>query len=68
MKHSILALIVVGLTAIAAHAQNAAPAVEMISADELKAKVTSNQPVTMRHTAPPIEAASTKPQPINRTN
>jgi len=47
VKHSILALIVVGLTAIAAHAQNAAPAVEMISADELKAKVTSNQPVTI---------------------
>jgi rhodanese-related sulfurtransferase len=47
VKHSILALIVIGLTAIAAHAQNAAPAVEMISADELKAKVTGNQPVTI---------------------
>jgi rhodanese-related sulfurtransferase len=47
VKHSILALIVVGLTAIAAHAQNTAPAVEMISADELKAKVTGNQPVTI---------------------
>ena len=47
VKHSILALIVVGVTAIAAHAQNAAPAVEMISADELKAKVTNNQPVTI---------------------
>jgi rhodanese-related sulfurtransferase len=47
VKHSILALIVVGLTAIAAHAQNAAPAVEMISADELKAKVTNNHPVTI---------------------
>lgn len=47
VKHSILALIVVGLTAIAAHAQNAALAVEMISADELKAKVTNNQPVTI---------------------
>ena len=46
VKHSILALIVVGLTAIAADAQTA-PAVEMISADELKAKVTSNQPVTI---------------------
>ena len=45
VKHSILALIVVGLTAIAAHAQS--PAVEMISADELKAKVTKNQPVTI---------------------
>ena len=47
VKHSILALIVVGLTAIAAYAQNTAPAVEMISADELKAKVTNNQPVTI---------------------
>ena len=47
VKHSILALIVIGLTAIAVHAQNAAPAVEMISADELKAKVTANHPVTI---------------------
>jgi rhodanese-related sulfurtransferase len=47
VKHSILALIVVGVTAIAAHAQNAAPAVEMISADELKTKVTANHPVTI---------------------
>src|SRR5574338_193968 len=46
VKHSILALIVVGLTAIAAHAQNA-PAVEMISADDLKAKVANNHPVTI---------------------
>jgi len=46
VKHSILALIVVGLAAIAAHAQSA-PAIEMISADELKAKVTSNQSVTI---------------------
>lgn len=46
VKHSILALIVIGLAAIAAHAQDA-PAVEMISADELKAKVTSNNPVTI---------------------
>ncbi|HEX5601780.1 MAG TPA: rhodanese-like domain-containing protein [Pyrinomonadaceae bacterium] len=45
-KHSILALIIVGLTAIAAHAQDA-PNVSMISADELKTKVTSNQPVTI---------------------
>ena len=45
-KHSILALIVVVTTAIAARAQNA-PVVEMISADELKAKVTSNHPVTI---------------------
>ena len=46
VKHSILALIVVGLTAIAARAQSA-PAVEMISADELKEKVTNNHPVTI---------------------
>ena len=46
VKHLIFALIAVGLTAIAAHAQNA-PAVEMISAEELKTKVTSNQPVTI---------------------
>src|SRR5215212_2079098 len=44
VKHSIFALIVVGLTAIAAQAQSA-PAVEMISAEELKTKVASNQPV-----------------------
>ena len=47
VKHSILALIVIGLTAIAVHAQNAAPAVEMISAEELKAKVAGNHPVTI---------------------
>ena len=46
MKHSILALIVVGLTAIAVRAQDA-PNVSMISADELKTKVTSNHPVTI---------------------
>ncbi len=46
MKHSILALIVVALTAIAAYAQDT-PNVAMISADELKAKVTSNHPVTI---------------------
>ncbi len=46
LKHSILALIIVGLTAIAAYAQDA-PRVEMISADELKAKVISNNPVTI---------------------
>src|SRR5262245_4199353 len=46
VKYSILALIVVGLTAIAAYAQDA-PSVAMISADELKAKVTSNHPVTI---------------------
>jgi len=46
VKHSILALIIVGLTAIVAHAQDA-PNVSMISADELKTKVTSNHPVTI---------------------
>jgi rhodanese-related sulfurtransferase len=46
MKHSILALMIVGLTAIATHAQDA-PNVSMISADELKTKVTSNHPVTI---------------------
>jgi len=45
VRHSILALIVIGLTAIAAQAQTAAPAVEMISAEELKAKVANNHPV-----------------------
>ena len=47
VKHSILALIVVSLTAIAAQAQDAAPNVEMISVEELKAKVASNHPVTI---------------------
>jgi len=47
VKHSILALIFTGLTAMAAHAQTSAPAVEMISADELKAKVAGNHPVTI---------------------
>ena len=46
VKHSILALILVGLTAIAAQAQDA-PNVAMISADELKTKVTSNHPITI---------------------
>ena len=46
VKHLILALIVVGLTAIAVHAQDA-PNVSMISADELKTKVTNNHPVTI---------------------
>src|SRR5678815_3711245 len=44
--HRILALAVIVLSAVAAQAQTA-PAVDMISADELKAKVTSNQPVTI---------------------
>ena len=43
VKHSIFALIVIGLTAIAAQAQ----AVQMISAEELKAKVANNHPVTI---------------------
>jgi rhodanese-related sulfurtransferase len=46
VKHSILALIIVALTAIAVHAQET-PNVEMISADELKTKVASNHPVTI---------------------
>ena len=50
MKHSIPAvivgLIIVGLTAVVARAQDA-PNVAMISADELKTKVTSNHPVTI---------------------
>ena len=50
MKHSIPAvivgLIIVGLTAVVVHAQDA-PNISMISADELKTKVTSNHPVTI---------------------
>ena len=46
VKHLILALNIVGLTAIAGQAQSASP-VEMITADELKAKVASNHPVTI---------------------
>ena len=46
VKNSILALIIIGLTAIAAQAQTAAP-VETISAEELKAKVARNEPVTI---------------------
>jgi len=46
VRHSILTLIVIGLTVIAARAQTA-PAVEMISAEELKAKVANNHPVTI---------------------
>lgn len=43
-RYWLLALMLIGLTAIAAHAQDA-PSVQMISAEELKTKVTSNQPV-----------------------
>ena len=45
-KYLILALVVAGLTAIAARAQTD-PAVQMISAEELKTKLTANQPVTL---------------------
>ena len=45
-KYWILALVVIGLAAIAARAQTD-PAVQMISAEELKAKVAGNQPVTL---------------------
>ena len=45
-KYWILALVVIGLAAIAAQAQ-ADPAVQMISAEDLKAKVAANQPVTL---------------------
>ncbi len=43
-KYWIFALIVIGFTAIAAQAQ-ADPAVQMISAEELKTKISSNQPI-----------------------
>ena len=43
-KYSILALVVVAITAIAARAQTD-PAVQMISAEELKTKVAANQPI-----------------------
>ena len=45
-RMSILAFIIV-MSSTLSYAQNAAPAVEMISAEELKAKVTSNLPVTI---------------------
>jgi len=45
-KYWILALVVVGFTAIAAQAQTD-PAVQTITAEQLKAKVTANQPVTI---------------------
>jgi len=45
-KYWILALVVIGLTAIAAQAQTD-PAVQMISAEELKTKVAANQPITI---------------------
>ena len=45
-KFCILALVVIGSTTIAVRAQTD-PAVQMISAEELKTKVTANQPVTI---------------------
>jgi rhodanese-related sulfurtransferase len=45
-KYWILALVVVGFAAIAAQAQTD-PAVQMISAEELKTKFTGNQPMTI---------------------
>ena len=45
-KYWILALVLVGLTAVAARAQ-ADPAVQMISAEELKTKFTGNQSMTI---------------------
>src|SRR5215216_4991787 len=45
-KYRILALTVIVMASVAARAQTT-PAVDMISAEELKAKVTSNQPVTI---------------------
>ncbi len=45
-RYWILALVVVGLTAVAARAQTD-PAVQMISAEELKTKFTGNQPMTI---------------------
>jgi rhodanese-related sulfurtransferase len=46
MKYLILALVVVGLATIAAQAQTD-PAVQMITAEELKTKITDNQPLTL---------------------
>jgi len=43
-KYWILALVVIGLSAIAAHAQTE-PAIQMISAEELKTKLTDNQAI-----------------------
>jgi len=45
-KYWILALVVIGFAAIAARAQTS-PAVQMITAEELKTKMTANQPVTL---------------------
>lgn len=45
-KYWILALIVIGLTAIAVEAQTD-PSVQTITAEELKTKISSNQPITI---------------------
>lgn len=45
-KHLILSLLVAGLVALTAQAQTA-PTIDTITAEELKAKVTGNQPVTI---------------------
>lgn len=45
-KYSILAVVFIGLTALTAQAQND-PAVQMISAEELKTKIGNNQAVTI---------------------
>jgi rhodanese-related sulfurtransferase len=45
-KYWLLALVVIGITALAAQAQTD-PAVQMISVEELKAKITGNQPITI---------------------
>ena len=45
-KYWFLALVIIGLSAIAAQAQ-ADPAFQMISAEELKTKVAANQPITL---------------------
>jgi rhodanese-related sulfurtransferase len=45
-KHLLLALIVIGITAIAVRAQSPPPP-DTISAEELKAKIEGNQPVTI---------------------
>src|SRR6185369_16998400 len=48
MRYFILAFIVVGLSMVSVQAQTpAAPAVNMITAEELKTKVANNHPVTI---------------------
>ena len=45
-KHLFFALIIISFTALAAHAQTA-PSIDTITAEELKAKMAANQPVTI---------------------